>query len=154
MRLRRATWQDATPQTPEEAERSMFAAIGAPGVDLAPVRYDDFRVQPAYRCHLRHTPVDDALYADADADGVPDAFDNCPHCFNPNQYDFDLDGVGDCCDRDIDNDGDPNRLDPAPFDPAITSGYVPLAARTLYNAAGAVTTLTAMSLGWVLDARG
>lgn len=36
--------------------------------------------------------------ADNDEDGVIDVFDNCPGVANPNQADFDLDGVGDACD--------------------------------------------------------
>jgi CSLREA domain-containing protein len=35
---------------------------------------------------------------DADADGIPNVDDNCPFTFNPDQADFDLDGVGDTCD--------------------------------------------------------
>jgi parallel beta-helix repeat protein len=34
---------------------------------------------------------------DADADGVPDARDNCPRAFNPDQRDSDRDGIGDVC---------------------------------------------------------
>ena len=36
--------------------------------------------------------------ADADADGVSDARDNCPGASNPTQADADADGVGDACD--------------------------------------------------------
>jgi len=35
---------------------------------------------------------------DDDNDGVLDAADNCPLTFNPDQADFDLDGIGDTCD--------------------------------------------------------
>lgn len=37
---------------------------------------------------------------DTDADGVPDASDNCPLIFNPSQLDNDGDSIGDCCDPD------------------------------------------------------
>lgn len=35
---------------------------------------------------------------DSDGDGIPDASDNCPDVFNPNQNDGDGDGVGNACD--------------------------------------------------------
>lgn len=48
---------------------------------------------------------------DKDVDGVPDSQDNCPDEYNPNQKDFDQDGLGDECDPDDDNDGIPDSKD-------------------------------------------
>lgn len=47
------------------------------------------------------------LPGDFDNDNIPDATDNCPTVFNPDQTDTDEDGIGDCCDSDApDADGD------------------------------------------------
>ena len=49
--------------------------------------------------------IDPSQNADKDNDGVNDLVDNCPNTNNPLQYDSDLDGDGDECDYDDDNDG-------------------------------------------------
>jgi hypothetical protein len=57
---------------------------------------------------------------DSDADGVPDAIDNCARVANVDQHDDDGDGVGDACDpcpqikestQDSDGDGVPDAID-------------------------------------------
>lgn len=42
---------------------------------------------------------------DRDGDGVPDLLDNCINVANPDQLDTDMDGFGDACDADVNNDG-------------------------------------------------
>ena len=66
---------------------------------------------------------------DDDCDGVTDdvcdcglEFDNCPLDCNPDQSDWDGDGMGDACDPDDDNDGDPDESDCADNDSSIHSG--------------------------------
>ena len=58
---------------------------------------------------------------DIDADGVPDAYDNCPHHYNPLQIDEDANGIGDDC-QDDDGDGVPRTLDCDDNNPAVHPG--------------------------------
>jgi Putative metal-binding motif/RTX calcium-binding nonapeptide repeat (4 copies)/Thrombospondin type 3 repeat len=51
---------------------------------------------------------------DGDADGVPDASDNCPTAANANQANTDGDANGDACDPDDDNDGKADTADACP----------------------------------------
>ena len=45
--------------------------------------------------------MDGGSSTDSDADGLPDAIDNCPANANPSQADLDRDGRGDACDPDF-----------------------------------------------------
>jgi hypothetical protein len=58
---------------------------------------------PDWSCHGGICPVasaDACMKPDADADGIPDAEDNCPMKANTDQADHDRDGVGNACDTD------------------------------------------------------
>ncbi|HUF54568.1 MAG TPA: thrombospondin type 3 repeat-containing protein [Dehalococcoidia bacterium] len=57
------------------------------------------------------TDDDDEGCRDSDSDGFPDFLDNCPTTENSLQVDIDLDGVGDTCDDDDDNDGVSDAID-------------------------------------------
>jgi hypothetical protein len=46
------------------------------------------------------------LLRDADSDGMPDQYDNCPFAANLDQDDLDNDGIGNACDEATDTDGD------------------------------------------------
>ena len=70
---------------------------------------------------------EDCLDDDDDDDLIPDTEDNCPLDYNPDQADWDGDGIGDACDddpppNDADGDGVPDDEDCAPFDGDVYQG--------------------------------
>jgi hypothetical protein len=73
----------------------------------------------------------DAWLPDADADGAPDARDNCPGAANPDQADPDGDGAGNPCDPDDDGDGVRDGEDSAPLDPNDKGALIALPSGTL-----------------------
>lgn len=60
---------------------------------------------------------------DSDGDGIINSEDNCIAVANPEQLDFESDGLGDACDPDDDNDGAYDSQDDFPLD---TSRYLDL----------------------------
>jgi hypothetical protein len=67
--------------------------------------------------------IDEGI-TDDDGDGICDEFDNCPSTFNPDQADFENDGIGDVCDPNDDNDPSNDQNDCAPFDPSTFPGAI------------------------------
>ena len=47
-------------------------------------------------CNQQTRQCDDTI--DSDNDGIYNINDNCPYQYNPDQTDFDTDGIGDVCD--------------------------------------------------------
>ena len=90
--------------------------------------------------------LDDDLI-DLDADGIPDADDNCPLEFNPSQSNYDGDLLGDACDLDDDNDGVDDEDDAYPYDEtrqeADPSSTVPAVPERLFPSGNAIRLETA-----------
>ncbi len=63
--------------------------------------------------------ADDECQPDTDADGVPDAVDNCTLVANPTQCDSDGDSYGNRCDGDLNNNGATNAQDTSMFRPRL-----------------------------------
>jgi len=61
--------------------------------------------------------VDRSCEPDSDSDGWPDSIDNCPQVPNIEQYDTDLDGLGNACDDDDDGDTVRDSADNCPLVP-------------------------------------
>jgi predicted lipoprotein with Yx(FWY)xxD motif/archaellum component FlaG (FlaF/FlaG flagellin family) len=70
---------------------------------------------------------------DNDGDGVVNCNDNCPDNINPSQSNFDLDGLGDACDPDADNDGSLKPFDCNDLNPAIKPGNLEICADGIDN---------------------
>ena len=66
----------------------------------------------------------DAGPLDSDGDGVPDAEDNCPFVPSADHTDTDMDGQGDVCDEDDDNDGFDDEDDCGPLDATVNPAGV------------------------------
>ena len=60
---------------------------------------------------------------DGDGDGIGDRDDNCPAVANANQWDGDLNGVGDACDGGVTPDGDLRLVGPNPWEGRIEIYY-------------------------------
>ena len=64
-------------------------------------------------------PRDSILACAAPENYVDNRVDNCPSVSSQDLTDTDGDGIGNACDPDDDNDGNPDRFDCAPLDPTI-----------------------------------
>lgn len=67
------------------------------------------------------TSAASASAADGDADGIDDSVDNCAAVANADQFDADLDGRGNACDADYNNDGVVDGIDQAILEAAFGS---------------------------------
>jgi hypothetical protein len=69
--------------------------------------FEHFRLQPRTDADLVLRPANPD---DLDNDGVPNASDNCPQAYNPDQSDNDADGMGNACDNCL-NDANADQAD-------------------------------------------
>jgi len=97
---------------------------------------------------------------DADADGIADAYDNCPGTYNPDQADADGDGVGDACGcgspaSDADADGDVDLLDFAHWQQCLSASAPFDECRCFdHNGNGAIDAEDLAAFGDCLDSSG
>ncbi len=111
-----------TAKTAEQIEKDKFKSLSGKEEHL--VAYYNFNDQNSLATDLsagaNHGTLHSVTYTssflsmDSDLDSIPDAVDNCPNTYNPDQLDLDEDGIGDVCDIDRDGDGIDNSIDNCP----------------------------------------
>ncbi len=99
---------------PQLFANALYAAAGFNASTACNGDYDDDGLSDEDEV----TAGTDFQRADSDADGTNDGIDNCPTVANPDQRDFDSDGIGDACAEnpppDTDSDGHPDPYDNCP----------------------------------------
>lgn len=97
-------WQDGgTHRYAQDSQRLHFGLASNTSVSRVTVRWPGGQIQ-----QINNVAVDQILSivqpSDSDGDGIDDAVDNCSAVANPSQLDSDLDGFGNRCDPDLNND--------------------------------------------------
>jgi hypothetical protein len=72
--------------------------------------------------------------ADIDSDSVANGADNCPLIANPDQLDFENDGLGDPCDADDDNDSSADAADCRPNDGSVFASPIAVTMQSVIGA--------------------
>ncbi len=119
-------------QSAGQSNLQLRAALVAAAEDVAPSGQDD-----AFGWGKLVAPFVPAG-PDADADGVPDAFDDCPFAADPAQVDSNADGIGDACQcGDVSGDGFVSAVDADLVQLWLASPGVPPAGLPRCNVSGA-----------------